>query len=180
MLGMEQFLTIFGDIKITQVVVCILACFFIWKIYKQLYKFIIEKYKAEKQKEEQIQNLFTEVNKYPEYRKQSREIQEQFRTEIDGLRNTQRQLSETQTEIYNTLRNMQETNDKRERNKIRDRLLQGYRYYTDINKNPNQSWTKMESEAFWALFGDYEEAHGDGYMHTVVQPAMNLLKIIDD
>ena len=74
---------------------------------------------------------------------------------------------------------MQEKRDIRERNKLRDKLLQSYRYYIDIQKNPNQSWTKMESEAFWALFRDYEDMNGDGYIHTVVQTAMELLKVID-
>ena len=35
------------------------------------------------------------------------------------------------------------------------------------------------TEAFWELFKEYEDAGGDGYIHTVVQPAMNLLKVID-
>ena len=42
-----------------------------------------------------------------------------------------------------------------------------------------QAWTTMESEAFWEVFGEYEEAGGDGHMHTVVQPEMNLLRVID-
>ena len=37
----------------------------------------------------------------------------------------------------------------------------------------------MEAEAFRELFGDYERAGGDGYMHSVVQPAMNRLRIDD-
>ena len=37
----------------------------------------------------------------------------------------------------------------------------------------------MEAEAFWELFKEHEDAGGDGYIHTVVQPAMNLLKVID-
>lgn len=36
----------------------------------------------------------------------------------------------------------------------------------------------MESDAFWKMFGDYEEAGGDGDMHTTVQPAMRLLDVI--
>ena len=78
------------------------------------------------------------------------------------------------------LKDMQEKNERRERNKLRDKLLQNYRYYTDKDKNSSQTWTRMESEAFWELFRDYEDMNGDGYMHTVVQPAMNLLKIIDN
>ena len=37
----------------------------------------------------------------------------------------------------------------------------------------------MDSEAFWELFREYEEAGGNGYMHTVVQPEMARLTIID-
>ena len=43
----------------------------------------------------------------------------------------------------------------------------------------NLAWNRMEAEAFWELFKEYEDAGGDGYIHTVVQPAMNLLKVID-
>ena len=58
-------------------------------------------------------------------------------------------------------------------------LLQSYRYYTDKERNPLGAWTSMEAEAFWVLFKEYEDAGGNGYIHTVVQPAMNLLKVID-
>ena len=74
---------------------------------------------------------------------------------------------------------MQEENNRRERNKLRDRLLQSHRYYTNPKLNPNQSWTAMEAEAFWELFRDYEDAGGNGYVHSVVQPAMEQLTVIE-
>ena len=37
----------------------------------------------------------------------------------------------------------------------------------------------MEAEAFWELFKDYEDVDGDGYVHSEVQPAMNLLEVIE-
>ena len=37
----------------------------------------------------------------------------------------------------------------------------------------------MEAQAFWELFGDYEKLDGDGYIHSVVQPAMTLLATIE-
>lgn len=77
------------------------------------------------------------------------------------------------------LETMEETNKRRECNKLRDRLLQSYRYYTNINTNPSQAWSSMEAEAFWGLFRDYEEAGGNGYMHSVVQPAMAALRVHD-
>ena len=179
MVGLEQFLELFGNVTVTGIVTFVLAIFFGYRIYKEVVKFLdnkknlaIQKYEAEKKKDEQLKSVLEEVSKYPEYREQSRAIQKEFRDEIDGLRVTQQS-------IQDTLKNMQERQDRRERNKLRNKLLQSYRYYTDLEKNPSQSWTRMESEAFWALFKDYEDAGGDGYMHTVVQPAMSLLKVID-
>lgn len=37
----------------------------------------------------------------------------------------------------------------------------------------------MEAEAFWATFRDYESLGGNGYIHSVVQPAMNLLQVVE-
>ena len=179
MAGLEQFLELFGNVTVTGIVTFVLAIFFGYRIYKEVVKFLdnkknlaIQKHEAEKKKDEQLKSVLEEVSKYPEYREQSRAIQKEFRDEIDGLRVTQQS-------IQDTLKDMQERQDRRERNKLRNKLLQSYRYYTDLEKNPSQSWTRMESEAFWALFKDYEDAGGDGYMHTVVQPAMSLLKVID-
>ena len=89
------------------------------------------------------------------------------------------QLKKSVDEISKRLEEIELGNKKRELNKIRDRLLQSHRYYTSTDKNPLQAWTIMESDAFWEMFGDYEELGGDGYMHTVVEPAMRQLIIVD-
>lgn len=185
--GLEQFLELFGNVTVSTLIVISLALFFCYKGYKQFIKFLenkknltIQKYEAEKEKDEKINKVLEEVNNYPKYREQSRKIQQEFRQEIDELKNFQKNLANTQKSIQDTLQDMQEKRDRRERNKLRDKLLQSYRYYTDVKRNPEQKWTKMESEAFWELFRDYEDMGGDGYIHTVVQPAMNLLKIIDN
>lgn len=36
----------------------------------------------------------------------------------------------------------------------------------------------MEADAFWSMFKEYENAKGDGHMHTVVQPEMRALEVI--
>ena len=187
MAGLDEFLTLFGNVTVSTLAVIGLALFFCYKGYKQFVKFLenkktlaIQKYEDEKEKDKQLKIALEEVAKYPIYREQSRQIQQSFRDEIDGLKNSQKDLVKTQKNIQDTLQDMQEKQDRRERNKLRDKLLQSYRYYTNIERNPSQSWTRMESEAFWELFRDYEDAGGDGYMHSEVQPAMNNLKIIDD
>ena len=187
MTGLEEFLSLFGNITVNNIVIFILSIIFCFGIYKQIKKFfdnkkdlLIQKHELDKKKDEDLSFVLSEVKKYPEYREQSRKIQQSFRKEIDGLKESQIALVETQQNICETLKNMQEKQERRDRNKLRDRLLQSYRYYTDKDRNPSQSWSKMESEAFWELFHDYEEAGGDGYMHTVIQPAMNLLKIVEN
>lgn len=186
MLGFEQFLQTFGDITLSKIITIILAIVFLWGIYKQIKKFfenkkkvLIEKHESEKLKDEQLQKVLEEVNKYPQYREQSRKIQKEFRNEIDELKDSQNVLSETQQEICKTLVDMKTTMDKRERNRIRDRLLQIYRHYTNEKTNPNHTIPRMEYEVFCELFDDYEEAGGNGYMHSVVQTEMNKLEIID-
>ncbi len=99
-------------------------------------------------------------------------IQEKLENEIQELR-------KAHDEHTCRLLQMEENSQRRERNKLRDRLLQNYRYYTSKEHNPRQEWTRMESETFWECFADYENMNGNGYMHSVVQPEMNLLGIIE-
>ena len=94
-------------------------------------------------------------------------------TKVEAEKNRDAKIAE----LSDKLKQMEEDTKRRECNKTRDRLLQNYRYYINPETNPDHSWTKMESEAFWELFRDYEDAGGDGYMHTVVQPAMQLLTV---
>ena len=112
------------------------------------------------------------IDKYPEYRAQSIRVQKELEQKIG-------ELKKSQDANTKKLHQMEETQMRESRNRLRDTLLERYRYYTDASRNPSQSWTSMESEAFWELFGDYERAGGDGYMHTEVQPAMNRLHVVD-
>ena len=184
--GLDNFISIFGNVTLTQIVGLVLALVFCWRVYLQVKKFfdnkkdlLIKKHEAEEEKDKQLKMVLEEVNKYPEYREQSRKIQQDFQRQIDNLNGSQEKLAEAQTEICDSLKDLREAMEKRERNKLQDRLLQSYRYYTDPVKNPNQTISAMESQAFWALFSDYEDVGGDGYMHTVVMPAMKMLKVVE-
>lgn len=178
--GMEQFLDLFGDYSVTDAVKFALAIFFCVMVYKKVKNYLVEKIKVEEERDKNINEALEQTKKYSEYRQQSIEIQRHFQEEIDALKEAQENLVITQQEVCDSLKDMQEKQERRDRNKLRDRLLQSYRYYTDKEKNPSQSWTKMESEAFWELFGDYEDAGGNGYIHSEVQPAMNSLKVINN
>lgn len=172
--GLDYIVESFGNISLTQIIAFGCAIAAIIQLYRIAKKYFVQKYEVEKERREEdkqrdikLNYVLDEVNKYPQYREKSREIQKELRGEIQTL-------SQAQKEIYDALKELQEDFKVRERNKLRDKLLQSYRYYTK-----QTHWTTMEAEAFWALFKDYEDAGGDGYMHTVVQPAMNLLQIIE-
>jgi len=179
MIGLNEFLELFGDITILQLVWFILAVVFVAASYKKFRDYLIKKHENEKIKDEKINKALTATEKYPEYRQQSLEIQKMLKDEIQDLRKNQEALTNSQNKIMERLASMEERTDRRDRNKIRDILLQNYRYYTNQETNPTQSWTRTESETFWELFRDYEDAGGNGYMHDDVMPSMQKLRVID-
>lgn len=172
MTGLNEFLELFGGLTVANLVTIGLAGFFLRYAYLQIKKYFESKIRTEKEKEEQLAKCLSAISKYPEYRQQSIDAQKNLQGQID-------ELKKVQIEVISGLKELRTTIEKRDRNKLRDKLLQYYRYYANPEKNPSQSWTRMESDAFWELFKDYEELNGDGYMHTEVQPAMNKLTVIE-
>ena len=168
----QSFIDAFGNITVLDVAIFIAAIVFLILCYRKVKDYLIAKYDADKLRDEQLQEALTAVRKYPEYRKQSIQIQHELEDENCAVRKDIQALTKR-------IEKMEEDTKRRERNKIRDRLLQNYRYYTNTETNPTQSWTRMEADAFWELFKEYEENGGDGYMHSEVQPAMNKLTIIE-
>lgn len=171
-INVKPFLEVFGEVTIAQIVQIALAIGFLLYCGKKFRDYLVKRYEAEQQKDKAIKEALAAVKKYPEYRQQSLDIQEKLENEIKGIRKSQEENSRRIDE-------MEKNTERRERNKCRDRLLQSFRFYISEEKNPLQAWTRMESEAFWELFKDYEDMKGDGYMHTEVQPAMNLLEIVE-
>ncbi len=168
---LKEFLTVFGEIKVATVVIVIAAFIFLFKIYKAVAAYFREKYRLEMEKEKRMQGILKQVEMYPKWREQSIERQKEFTKAID-------KLQQNQAEITKELKDIEERRKKTKRNELRDRLLQTYRYFTNKEKNPLLAWSEMEAEAFWKVFGDYEEAGGDGDMHTTVQPAMRRLEVV--
>ena len=179
MTGTKEFIKIFGNITITEIVEIILAFIFMLFIYNKIKKYFDnksneqnERNKVEKIREDNLKIALDFIKEQPKHCEQSINVQKILKREIEEIKNIQ-------LENNNRLNKMEESTKRRERNKIRDTLLQNHRYYTNKDNNPNQSWTKMESEAFWELFKEYENAGGNGYVHTEVLPAMQKLSIIE-
>lgn len=178
--GIDEFLKLFGNITILHVVEVICAIIFLVFVYKRIRDYFNKNHEAqlrkeeiEKRRDEQINECLTAIKKYPEWRQQSIDIQKELSEKIQEIKNSQEDTSRR-------IKDMEIKNMQRERSKLGDILLQNYRHYTNKETNPSQSWTKMESDTFWALFKDYEDAGGNGHMHAVVQPAMNKLTVIDN
>lgn len=186
MFGLDEFLEVFGAVTIADVVKLIFIGIFLFVVYKQIKRFVDSKVKEEKDKliseqakieeenklKKKLEDAYSVTQKYPIYHQESIDIRNGLKQEIKEIRDAMQTIMKRFEEI-------EEQNKKRECSKLRDMLLQNYRYYTNPVQNPSQSWTRMESEAFWELFKEYEEAGGNGYMHTVVQPEMERLLIIE-
>lgn len=168
MTGLDQFLEFFGNVTLAQVISLGLAIFFVVFICMKFTKYLHKKWEAQVEKDKKFKEAMDQISQYPKWRQQSIDIQQQFNDRIEELKNAQEQLKAILEEQHEEMK-------RRERNKLREKIITSYRYY--INRG---EWTRMEADAFWELFGDYEDADGNGYVHTVVQPAMNLLKIIDN
>ena len=125
-----------------------------------------------------IDELQTAVDALPRYRAQSLEIQAR-------LQNTDREILAACTEIKDSmLENRAVLNERldrlerREKNALRQKILQEFRIFTDEHMNPMHAWTEMEHHSFFELVRDYESLGGNDYVHSEVLPAMNRLRVI--
>lgn len=158
--------------------------------FKDKIKAILEDYRDEENRKEDFKNMvlthdreITEIKKHHEedvkkfyesqvnYRQQSIEKQVAIDKRFEDVSN---QIND----LIKLISNHYEETKRLKRNELREKLLSSYRHFTSKELNPNQEWNEMEAEAFWHLFSDYEQLDGNGYMHTVVKPAMESLTII--
>jgi len=169
--GLEQFLNLFGNMTILQVVEIILTIVFLVTLWKKIEKNANDRHDAEQRRDAELQEALDGVRMYPKYREQSIEIQKQLESKFDVVH-------EMCINIIDRLDKMEEARRDSKRKELQATLLQNYRIFTDTIKNPMQAWTEMEANAFWEQFSEYEDNGGNGHMHTIVQPAMNKLMVI--
>lgn len=114
-----------------------------------------------------VQNLDTLQKKEIEDTKQSIKHDEAIRKNLA-------KLSETVDRIDVTLSDMKEKDNITEVKKLKEKLVGYYNKY----KN-SDGWTSVEKDVFWDLFEEYENRGGDGYIHSIVEPVMRELRVID-
>lgn len=169
---MDIFLQAFGEMKFGTVIIFIaalvVAAIFILKGYKALVKF-------HDMMQEKDGTLTKVVEKSAELETELKNIvstQSSIISSIDKISKSQENLTAQITSFEKVMKTQS-------CNKLRDRIVQSYRYYTSVDRNPMQEWTEMEKDAFDRLFTDYENLGGDGYVHSTIEPAMNSLGVID-
>lgn len=171
MTGFDEFLKIFGNITVLQFIEIVLAIVFIIVVLKKFKKYINAQHDMENKREAELQEALNGVRMYPKYREQSIEIQKDLENKFDVVH----EMCES---IIHRLDEIEKRRDETERKKLQETLLQHYRMFTDVKKNEMQAWTEMEANAFWELFTEYEDKGGNGFMHSIVQPAMSKLVVV--
>lgn len=106
-------------------------------------------------------------------------LEQQYHDKLDGLEIALRSINQHISQLDNRILEVAQKQDdisqlqnECEVNKLRDKLLQSYRYY-----KCQGSWNEMEAETFWALFEDYTKRGGNSFMRNVVEPEMKELEI---
>jgi hypothetical protein len=130
------------------------------------------------QRDTKIATLEAAVNALPGYRAQSLQIQAQLQDTDKSILAALADIKDSVLENQHVLNERLDRLEKREKNAIRAKLLDEYRLFTDESKNPMLAWSEMEHHAFFELVRDYEDLHGNDYVHSTVLPAMNELIVI--
>ena len=138
-----------------------------------------EKLKLENQaRDAKIASLEAAVNALPGYRAQSLQIQQQLQSSDKDILNLCTEIKNGVVDNQKVLNERLDRLEKREKNAIRAKLLDEYRLFTDESKNPMLAWSEMEHHAFFELVRDYEDLHGNDYVHSTVIPAINELEVV--
>lgn len=129
-------------------------------------------------RDKKIAELEKAVNELPKYRAQSIQIQQELQGTDKEILSLCSDIKNSVLENQNILNARLDRLEKREKNAIRAKLMDEYRLFTDVEKNPMCAWSEMEHHAFFELVKDYEELNGNDYVHSTVLPAMNELTVI--
>lgn len=128
--------------------------------------------------EQNIKKLQDVVDKLPQYREQSLQIQAELKeadVSVKELCETiKNEVVENRKEVMQKLDRLEE----REKNVLRAKILEEHRFYTDEQRNPLKAWSEMEEHSFRKLVEDYEALGGNDYVHEIVLPDMNRLDVI--
>ena len=178
MFGLNEIKNIFGEFTVALLIEIIVAVIGIFISYKKLKDKIIGSYEERRQQREDIDEALEGVRAMPTYRQQSLNIQKELKTADDKILETCNKIQDGVNENQRILNERLDRLEDRERNALREKILNMHRLFTSKKRNPMQAWSEMERDSFNDLIKDYESLNGNGHVHTVVIPEMNLLRVI--
>lgn len=147
----------------------------------------IKKHKAAEQAAEQkyreeidtrLKRVEAAVDALPGYREQSFKIQAELKAEQSEIVKLCKAMNSTIESMDARLIQTQKQANEREKNDLRQKLINEYRLFTSPVKNPMRAWSEMEYKAFMSQVKDYESLGGNDYIHNTVLPAINDLEIV--
>lgn len=174
---MNEFIQLFGEIPLSTAIVFIVAISFLIATGSKVYKFIVKTHDSLQEKNQALDDLKKDVRELKEHTA-SKEQWKELKEKQINLEEILNQILETQKVLVEKQQTFEEENHSHNVNRLRDRLLQSYRYYTSEVKNPMLAWTEMEKEAFDNLLADYYAQGGNSFVHTKVDPEMASLEVI--
>ena len=135
----------------------------------QKFDWIVERFGLQSKRQIKEAKQDKDINELKDRAKKTDENIEKIYASISGLKDS---IDEVSAKVSDLQR---KTNDA-ERNKLRDRIGQGYRYYRQKGQ-----WNHIEKEAFEGLIESYEAAGGtNGFVHTKVIPESLTWEVIDE
>lgn len=130
------------------------------------------------ERDTKIANLQAAVDALPTYRAQSQQIQAQLQDTDREILVACNEIKDSMLENRIILNERLDRLERREKNALRQKILQEHRLFTDESMNPMRAWTEMEHHSFFELVHDYESLGGNDYVHSDVLPDMNRLRVI--
>lgn len=146
----------------------------IYKIVNEFLSIIGKPVGVMKQRKADHELLVKTVNDLRELHNKHEEDTKQSIQHDEIIRNELASLTIAVNNIADNLDDMKKKNNETKIKELKDTLISYYNKYRVTGE-----WSKLEKDAFWELFEDYEKRGGNGYIHSIVEPVMRELKEID-
>ncbi len=97
-----------------------------------------------------------------------------MKNEIDSIKQDQKEIKSCLNSLQMAVDTLQQRSDKNEAARIKDRLSQGYRFFSAKGE-----WTSMDKESFMDLIDSYSQYSSNSFVHTIIEPEMLKWKVVD-
>ena len=139
---------------------------FIWIIDK--WSWIVSKFGLQTRASRRETKQDEDIAELKDHAKKTDENFEKILSSVECLQGSIHGLSEQ-------VKALQDKNDMNEAARLKDRISQGYRYYSEKGK-----WTKMEKEAMEEMIRAYSQYSQNSFVHSVVERDMPLWTVVDE